>query len=400
MNEPPVLVVSTYPPDHCGVGRDAFQMVEALRPLRPVTVLSDRTDEPPLPDASVHRVWTKDHLLYAVEIARGAAPAGSPRTRIAHLLHHFFLYGGVATVPSFPLAVLLLRLRGYRVLVQFQSVVDPRGLGADGTLPYQRIPSGIARVGLGLFYRSVARWADAVAVCTTSMRTLLMDTYHLDPDRVWLVPVGWQVPPPGPAGIDAKAALGLGARRVLLFHGFLDPTKGLEDLLTAFAHVAPAYPDTLLLLAGEVSPQLGPAGPVYQATLARRAAELGIADLDAPALAQTLAAADLIVLPYTMEYSHGGSAVLSRVAGLGRPLIASRISRFSDELEDGTTALLVPPADPDALAQAIRSVLDDPARARALGERLARLARGRGWDVTARLLDQQLYPRLTAGASS
>jgi glycosyltransferase involved in cell wall biosynthesis len=35
---------------------------------------------------------------------------------------------------------------------------------------------------------------------------------------------------------------------------------------------------------------------------------------------------------------------------------------------DGTTGLLVPPARPDELAAAIRKVLDDPARGRAMGQ--------------------------------
>jgi glycosyltransferase involved in cell wall biosynthesis len=406
MSGPPVVVVSTYPPDHCGVGRDAFQMVEALRAYREVSVLADRTGEPPLADPSVHEVWRKGDLLYALDIADRSPRVRPSGTRVAHVLHHFFLYGGVASVPTFPLLVLLLRLRGYRVLVQFQSVVDPSGLGSEGTLTYQRLPPGLARFGLGIFYRAVARWADAVAVCTPSMRSLLLDTFGLNPERVWLVPVGWQVPAQLAPEPEAKAALGLEANRVVLFHGFLDPTKGLEELIAAFARLAPSYPDAVLLLAGEVSPQLGAEGPRYLAGLVRQVEELGLASrvrfsgyLDNDRLARTLATADVIVLPYTMLYSHGGSAVLSRVAGLGKPLVASRISRFSDELVDGETALLVPPSDPVSIERAVRVIFDDPARGRALGDRLARHARERGWDATARLLDQQLYPRLAPGAA-
>jgi len=381
-------------------------MVEALRPFREVTVLADRTEDPPLLDPAIHQVWTKGDLLYAFEIIRRTPRVRSSGRRVVHVLHHFFLYGGVGTIPTFPLLILLLRLRGYRVLVQFQSVVDPSGLGSEGTLKYQRTPPPVARVGLGLFYRAVARWADAVAVCTPSMRALLTDTYGLAPDRVWLVPVGWQTPTPGPSEPEAKAALGLGGKRVILFHGFLDPTKGIEELIAAFARLAPDYPETVLLLAGELSPQLGEAGRAYQEGLVRRVTDLGLGSrvrfsgyLDNAALALTLATADVIVLPYTMLYSHGGSAVLSRVAGLGKPLVASRISRFADELIDDQTALLVPPSDPASIDRAVRSLLDDPIRAQRLGDRLARHARERGWDVTARLLDQQLYPRLTPEAT-
>ncbi|MBC7225170.1 MAG: glycosyltransferase family 4 protein, partial [Anaerolineae bacterium] len=46
----------------------------------------------------------------------------------------------------------------------------------------------------------------------------------------------------------------------------------------------------------------------------------------------------------------------------------SDVGGIPDIVEVGVSGLLVPPGDPDALAQALRRVLDDPDLARRLGE--------------------------------
>jgi glycosyltransferase involved in cell wall biosynthesis len=51
----------------------------------------------------------------------------------------------------------------------------------------------------------------------------------------------------------------------------------------------------------------------------------------------------------------------------GRPLVASRVGGLPDLVEDGVTGLLVAPGDPDALAAAVRSLLENPERAELMG---------------------------------
>jgi len=52
----------------------------------------------------------------------------------------------------------------------------------------------------------------------------------------------------------------------------------------------------------------------------------------------------------------------------GRPVVASAIGGLQDSVVHGETGLLVPPGDDKALAEAIRSLLNDPARRAAMGE--------------------------------
>jgi D-inositol-3-phosphate glycosyltransferase len=63
--------------------------------------------------------------------------------------------------------------------------------------------------------------------------------------------------------------------------------------------------------------------------------------------------------------------VLLEAMAAGRPVIAPREGGPLEIVSDGETGLLVPPRDPDALAAAMVSLLEDPAR-RAAMSRAAR----------------------------
>ncbi len=63
----------------------------------------------------------------------------------------------------------------------------------------------------------------------------------------------------------------------------------------------------------------------------------------------------------------GSPTKLFEYMGLGRPIVASRLEQLGEVLEDGRTAVLVEPGDPDALAAGIRRILELPDRGRALG---------------------------------
>jgi hypothetical protein len=83
---------------------------------------------------------------------------------------------------------------------------------------------------------------------------------------------------------------------------------------------------------------------------------------DVPAI---LAGADLFVLPSESEASP--TAIFDAMAA-GLPVVASRVGGIPELVADGVTGLLVPPADPDALAAAVLDLLDQPGRAMAFGK--------------------------------
>src|SRR5262249_16806732 len=75
-----------------------------------------------------------------------------------------------------------------------------------------------------------------------------------------------------------------------------------------------------------------------------------------------LAACDILISPHGRQADGGeffGSPTkLYEYMASGRPIVASAVGQIADVLEDGRTALLVPPDDPAALATAIARLID------------------------------------------
>jgi glycosyltransferase involved in cell wall biosynthesis len=140
----------------------------------------------------------------------------------------------------------------------------------------------------------------------------------------------------------------------------LHPRKGIATLLEAMGVVARSHPDAVLAIGGD--------GP-QRAELEQLAAELGIAGSvrwvgPTDGAAPVIRGADLFVLPSLAEsfpYS-----VLEAMS-LGVPIVATDVGGVGEAIEDGTTGVLVPPRDPDALGRGMSSLLGDGDRAGALG---------------------------------
>lgn len=141
----------------------------------------------------------------------------------------------------------------------------------------------------------------------------------------------------------------------VLFLGRHEPRKGLDVLLEAFDRMPP---DTRLWVAGD--------GPDTARLRARhtsgRIAWLGrISDGEKAA---RLRGADVFCAPSLRGESFG--IVLLEAMAAGTPVVASNISGYAKVTRDGADAVLVPPADSDALAAALVAVLGDPDRAQGL----------------------------------
>ncbi|MGZ8694213.1 MAG: glycosyltransferase, partial [Gaiellaceae bacterium] len=177
--------------------------------------------------------------------------------------------------------------------------------------------------------------------------------------RVRATVVNGVAPAPAPADRAAvEAELGLPAdARLLVAPGRLVPQKNHELALAALEHV----PGAALAVLGEGALRPDLERHAGRDGLAGRVALPGVRR-DARAI---MGAADAIVLPSRWE---GLPLVALEALAAGRPVIATEVRGLRELLDDGRTALLVPPDDPEALAAAIRRVLEDGALARSLGE--------------------------------
>lgn len=142
----------------------------------------------------------------------------------------------------------------------------------------------------------------------------------------------------------------------------LEPQKNPLALIDAFARVARER--THLLIAGD-----GSLRRACEEATSRRGLEdwihlLGIRD-DVPDL---LAAADLFALASDWE-GHPLSVMEAMAAGL--PVVATGVGGVPELVRDGESGLLVPANDPQALASALKRLIDAPGERRAMGEAAA-----------------------------
>ena len=125
-------------------------------------------------------------------------------------------------------------------------------------------------------------------------------------------------------------------------------------------------------------------GPMRDA-LQKMIAEKGAGDVIAlvgpkpqDEVARKMAEAAFFVLPSIIAddgQMEGIPVSLMEAMASSRAVISTSISGIPELVEDGVNGLLVPPADAQALARAMRSLLESPDRARAMGERGRRKVR-------------------------
>ncbi|HMT60814.1 MAG TPA: GNAT family N-acetyltransferase, partial [Microthrixaceae bacterium] len=225
--------------------------------------------------------------------------------------------------------------------------------------------------------RSSRRFDAHTAVGRAAARAVEMDV-SLPEGSVTVIPNG--VPPldldPPPRDI-ADPLVGVIAR--------FDPVKGVDVAIEAVARLGGVHLD----IAGD-----GRERPAIESLIDR----LGVADrvrllgyrADARHL---LATFDVFVLASRLE---GMSMSIIEAMLAGTPLVATDVGSIREVIEHEVTGLIVPPEDPEALAQAIRRLLDDPAWARDLADAARSVALDRFTAAANVASFELLYDRVLA----
>jgi glycosyltransferase involved in cell wall biosynthesis len=326
-----------------GVGFTPVEFGDRPRPGDAAAVLRLRRALRAAPPGVVHAHGLRAGALtvLALAAARGAHGARRRRPAIVVTVHNAPPHGGGAAV------------RVYRILERIVARGADLVLCVSPDLEQRMRAAGARRVG-----RAVVPAPDMPAGAQPDVRADEQPAPDTRAD-------GQAVPavPAAPATQVSPDALAAGAPMVFAA-GRLASQKGFGVLLEAAARWRDLEPAPLLVIAGD--------GPLA-GELRARAAALGVrAEFpgrrdDIPAL---LGSAAVFVLPSLWE---GQPLVLQEALRAGVPVVATHTGGIPD-LTGDDAALLVPPGDAARLADAVRSVLRDPA----LGARLRAAARRRG----------------------
>ncbi len=236
------------------------------------------------------------------------------------------------------------------------------------------------------FDRAVAEFASCMLVHTNRMKQDLLDR-GVDANKIVVIPHGTiAMPQRDPAASRRALDLPINSK-VVLFFGFIWLGKGLDFLLSAFAKTAKELPDAHLYIGGYTRHKLFYT-KMYMKYLRARIKALGIAertrlwgDYVPDELVPTIfSAADLVAFPYRQDYS-SVSGVAHQTAGLGKPMLCSRIAKFEEIGESISPQLLLDPKDKRAWAEAMTRLLTDKDWADEIRTKTRRFAANTSWEV-------------------
>jgi len=159
-----------------------------------------------------------------------------------------------------------------------------------------------------------------------------------------------------PPGIDSKyfvpAEDRVKGNTYVLYTGRLETRKGLVDLIKAAKYVCHKYPDIKFVLTGKGTAEGHLRRLVRKLGVKRSFYFAGYVDRDA--LLEYYQNAAIYVLP---SYYEGLPATLLEAMSCGIPSVATNVEGISEVITDGETGLLVPPRNPERLAEAMLELL-------------------------------------------
>jgi glycosyltransferase involved in cell wall biosynthesis len=249
---------------------------------------------------------------------------------------------------------------------------DPHGvamasmaLSIGGGTPAPRFVAS-RRVDFHLQRHSFSRWkyrqVDLFIAASAAIRDILIKD-GIPPTRIVVVHDGIDVDRVGrapSADLHSEFWLPKGAP-VIVNVGALVPHKGQTFLVEAMARVRQRLPDVRLVIFGEGQLRHQLEQQIKDRGLAKHVVLAGFRE-DVLTLTKS---ADLFVMSSVTEGL--GSTVLDAMA-MGLAVVGTRAGGIPEAVVHGETGTLVPPGNADALADAIVTLLGDPAARQRLGE--------------------------------
>ena len=208
--------------------------------------------------------------------------------------------------------------------------------------------------------RIASRSNDTVVVLSSALRHYLLSRQLVPDTKIRVVHYGLELDGRENSSVP-QVDLALGDGPVVLLAARLEPRKDHRTFLEAARVVLAKMPGVQFLLAGDGAPE-------YRAQLKRQAIPLGRAVRFLGTSRDVRALMRLSTVVVLSSRTEGLGLVLLEAMAERRPVVATRVGGVPEVVVDGVTGLLVDPGSPSALAKAILDVIEQPERARQMGE--------------------------------
>lgn len=354
--------VNTYPPTLCGIATFSASLIAAIQDEG-----ENSTSVIRLVDSDNENVTNSD----AVDVV-SVMQAGNPESLalavsllneldIAIIQHEFGIYGGKDGDEAVTL------LQGLRI----PSIVVLHTVLASPT-EHQRA-----------VFVKICSLASAIVTMSKSSRDQLVANYLIDPRKIYPIPHGAR---PNADGDYQE----IGTSPLILTWGLIGPGKGIEWAIEAMHKIrnlncAPRY-----VVAGRTHPKvLEKNGESYRMGLQNRINDLGLSKsvflqgdyMSSETLDELISKAALVLLPYDSK-DQATSGVLIEAIAAWRPVVATGFPHARELLSTGA-GIVVEHRNPKAMADAIRSILEEPGLAQRMSNQAKVMASDLLWPAVA-----------------
>jgi glycosyltransferase involved in cell wall biosynthesis len=364
-----VAFVGNYLPRRCGIATftsDLLQSVAARHPRSQcfAVPVNDINACYRYPDVVRFEIEEQD-----LESYRHAADfLNSSNVDIVCIQHEFGIFGG----PAGSHLIALLREVKAPVVTTLHSVL------AQPNADQHRV------------MRKLIAHSTRLVVMTERGRTILQEVYQAPTAKIDLIPHG--IPDVAFAASDCyKEQFGMGGKKVLLTFGLLSPNKGIEHVLNALPAIVEEFPDVIYIVLGATHPhELRARGEAYRLGLQVVARKNKLEKhvifhnrfVELKELTEFIGAADIYITPY-LDEGQSTSGTLAYAFGAGKAVISTPYRHAAELLRD-QRGVLVPFADPRAIARELCGLLRDETRRSSMSDNAYRLGRTMVWSNTAR----------------
>jgi glycosyltransferase involved in cell wall biosynthesis len=209
-------------------------------------------------------------------------------------------------------------------------------------------------------YSPIYREVDHIIVLTNFSRDDIVKRCEISPKKTSVIPHGdfdyILSQYPCNECLADKVRQAAADRYVIAFLGLISPYKGLEYFIKAVPFIKSRRPDTFFLIAGSTRfSNQQQIEHLLEQNCNQNGVYIDFRYFPTSDLKAYLSVTDVLVQPY-IRASQSGNTVMAY--SLGIPVVCTDVGGLAEMVEDGRTGYVVPPKDPQAIADAVAKCLE------------------------------------------